>query len=145
MKRALLLLAHGARDPRWAAPFEEMADHLRLLAPGVEVRLSYLDFLQPGLGNAGDALVVTGVERVDIVPLFLGAGGHVRSDVPRLVNELAARHAGVHWQLHPAIGELRDVIEAMALAALKAVDSSLRAAASAAPAAQSGSPSRANP
>ena len=118
MKPAILLLAHGARDPRWAAPFEAMAARIAALAPDRSVRLSYLDFLLPNLASAGSQLVEEGCDRIDIVPLFLGSGGHVRNDVPRMVMELRAHNPSVTWTLHPAIGELSEVIEAMALAAL---------------------------
>jgi sirohydrochlorin cobaltochelatase len=118
VKRAILLLAHGARDPRWAAPFEATAARIAALAPGRPVRLSYLDFLAPDLLSAGSQLAQEGCDRVDIVPLFLGSGGHVRNDVPRLLAELQTQNPSVTWTLHPAIGELGDVIEAMALAAV---------------------------
>ena len=118
MKSAILLLAHGARDPRWAAPFEAMAVRIAALDPSLTVRLSYLEFLEPDLASAGDELVGVGHERIDIVPMFLGSGGHVRNDVPRLMQELASRHPNVQWHLHPAIGELSEVIEAMAVATL---------------------------
>ena len=118
MKSAILLLAHGARDPRWAAPFEAIAARVAGLDQGVTVRLSCLDFLQPDLASAADELIGVGHERIDIVPMFLGSGGHVRNDVPRLLQELAGRHPNVQWQLHPAIGELSEVIEAMAVATL---------------------------
>ena len=32
MKRGLLLFAHGARDPRWALPFEDVAARVRRTA-----------------------------------------------------------------------------------------------------------------
>jgi sirohydrochlorin cobaltochelatase len=118
IKPALLLLAHGARDPRWAAPFEAVAARIAALEPGRVVRLSYLDFLAPDLVSAGAQLAREGCDRVDIVPMFLGSGGHVRNDVPRLVEELQATNPSVTWTLHPAIGELSEVIEAMAKAAL---------------------------
>lgn len=117
-KSAILLLAHGARDPRWAAPFEAMAARIAALAPDRAVRLSYLDFIEPDLAEAGQQLVHEGCDRIDIVPLFLGSGGHVRNDVPRLVAELRAHNPSVTWTLHPAIGELSAVIEAMAQAVL---------------------------
>jgi sirohydrochlorin cobaltochelatase len=118
VKRALLLLAHGARDARWAAPFEDVAARIRGLAPDLAVRLSYLDFIAPDLATAGSELAREGCERVDVVPLFLGAGGHVRNDVPRLLQELAARHPQVAWRLHPAIGEAPAVIDVMARTSL---------------------------
>ena len=120
MKRALLLLAHGARDPRWAAPFEDMARRLRALAPDASVRLSFLDFLAPDLKTAGSELVRSGCRRIDVMPLFLGSGGHVRNDVPRLLRELAQEHPQVEWHAHTAIGEVGSVIDAMALACFSA-------------------------
>jgi sirohydrochlorin cobaltochelatase len=118
MKPAILLLAHGARDPRWAAPFEAMAARIAALDPGRAVRLSYLDFIAPDLPTAAAQLVHEGFDRIDIVPLFLGSGGHVRNDVPRLFGELQEQHPSVQWTLHPAIGEVDEVIDAMARAAL---------------------------
>jgi sirohydrochlorin cobaltochelatase len=118
MTRGLLLFAHGARDPRWAEPFDAVAQRIRDRAPLVRVELAFLEFMTPALADAGDALAAAGCTEVDVVPLFLGAGGHVRRDLPDLLNTLAERHPGVVWQLRPAIGEMDSVIDAMALAAL---------------------------
>ena len=118
MQRGLMLFAHGARDPRWALPFEAVARRVRKHAPALVVQLAYLEFMAPGLVDAGQALAETGCVRVDVVPLFLGAGGHVRKDLPLLLAELASLHPQVTWQLRSAIGEVDSVIDAMALAAL---------------------------
>jgi len=119
MKRGLLLFAHGARDPRWAEPFEAIARQVRALEPAAAVRLAFLEFMQPSLREAGQQLADAGCARVDVVPLFLGAGGHVRKDLPALLDELAAAYPAVAWQLQAAIGERASVIEAMALAAVR--------------------------
>lgn len=117
MTQAIILFAHGARDPAWAAPFEAVGAALRTKAPGVVVQLAYLEFMTPDLPTAGDALAAQGCTRVTLVPLFLGAGGHVRKDLPVLVDALRQRHPGVQWQLVPAIGEIDSVTRAMADAA----------------------------
>ena len=72
----------------------------------------------PTLLEGGERLAAAGCDRVDVLPLFLGAGGHVRKDLPELLNELSAAHPGVQWRLQRAIGEVEGVVEAMALAAL---------------------------
>jgi sirohydrochlorin cobaltochelatase len=118
MKNGLLLFAHGARDPRWALPFVEVARRIRAREPAVSVELSFLEFMTPTLREGGERLAAAGCTLVDVVPLFLGAGGHVRKDLPELLNELAAAHPGVQWRLRKAIGEVDSVVEAMALAAL---------------------------
>jgi len=117
MKTAVLLFAHGARDARWAAPFEAVAAKLRVMRGDAIVRLAYLEFMQPDLATAATELAAAGCGRVEVVPLFLGAGGHVRNDVPLLLDGLRARHAGVDFRLHPAIGEHALVIDAIAAAA----------------------------
>jgi len=122
VKRGLLLFAHGARDPRWAVPFEEVARRVRGHEPAASVELAFLEFITPTLRVAGEALVASGCTRIDVVPLFLGAGGHVRKDLPALLAELSAEHPAVRWQLQRAIGEVDSVIDAMARAAVVAND-----------------------
>jgi sirohydrochlorin cobaltochelatase len=117
MNHGIVLFAHGARDPRWAAPFEAVAARLRQAHPGLEVRLAFLELMTPDLPAAAAELVDAGCTDVVILPLFLGAGGHVRRDLPRIVDELRTRHPGVQWHLQPAVGELPSVIDAMAAAA----------------------------
>jgi sirohydrochlorin cobaltochelatase len=116
--RGLLLFAHGARDPRWALPFKDIAGRIGAQAPQMPVRLAFLEFMTPVLLDGGAELAGLGCHAVDIVPLFLGAGGHVRKDLPDLVLALQARHPQVQWQLRPAIGEVDAVVQAMADAAL---------------------------
>jgi len=116
--RAIVLFAHGARDPRWAEPFEAVAARIRAAAPDCRVALAFLELMAPTLGEAATALVAAGATRIDVVPLFLGTGGHLRRDLPPLVEALRAAHPGVAIRLHAAIGEHAAVVEAMAAAAL---------------------------
>ena len=118
MKRGLLLFAHGARDPRWALPFEDVARRVRQSEPNLSVELAFLEFMAPDLATAGRVLAARGCAHVDVVPLFLGAGGHVRKDLPALLQALGAECPSVRWQLSPAIGEIDSVVDAMAQAAL---------------------------
>ncbi len=118
----LVLLAHGARDPRWAAPFEAVADAVRAARPGLRVHLAYLDLMPPTLAEACAALVAQGCAQVLVLPMFLGAGGHVRQDLPRLLGALRAAHPRVAFAAAPAIGEQAEVVQAMAGAALRLLD-----------------------
>ncbi len=122
MTRGVLLFAHGARDPRWAEPFDDVARRVRERNPALSVQLAFLEFMAPSLREAGQTLAESGCTRVDVVPLFLGAGGHVRKDLPALLAELAGAYPGVQWQLQRAIGERDSVIDAMARAAALSAD-----------------------
>jgi sirohydrochlorin cobaltochelatase len=121
-RRGLLLFAHGARDPNWALPFQAVAEQVRAGAATrglrLEVRLAFLEFMQPDLPSAGDELARAGCSEVDVVPLFLGAGGHVRKDLPVLMETLVERYPAVEWTLRPAIGEMPSIVAAMADASL---------------------------
>jgi sirohydrochlorin cobaltochelatase len=116
-RTGLLLFAHGARDPRWALPFEAIAARVKTAHPQVPVQLAYLEFMSPKLPDAGQLLWAAGCTHIDVVPLFLGAGGHVRKDLPALLDELRSAHAGLSVSLHPAVGEMGSVVLAMADAA----------------------------
>ena len=114
MTQGLILFAHGARDPRWAEPFVDLAARVSAQRPHLSLRLAFLEFMTPDLGTAAADLVHEGCLRVDLVPVFLGGGGHVRKDLPRLLDDLRQRHAGVAFTLHTAIGESPPVLQAMA-------------------------------
>jgi sirohydrochlorin cobaltochelatase len=118
MKNGLILFAHGARDPRWALPFEAVARRVAGTRPDALVRLAFLEFMTPDLAAAGDELAAAGCNTVEIVPLFLGAGGHVRRDLPLLLDALRSAHPQARWTLHPATGEQDSVVAAMADAAV---------------------------
>src|SRR6516225_10024 len=110
--QAVILLAHGARDPSWATPFEAVAARVRERAPEAIVELAFLELMAPTLEAA--ALVARGCTHVAVVPAFLGMGGHVRRDVPAQLARLRDAHPGVAWTLHPALGETPHVIAALA-------------------------------
>ena len=117
-RHGLILFAHGARDPRWAIPFEAVAQRVRVLRPGVPVRLAYLEFIAPDLPGAGAELAAAGCTHIEVVPMFLGAGGHVRKDLPRLLDTVRDAHPGLQVRLHTAVGEIDGVMAAMAEAAV---------------------------
>jgi len=125
----LLLFAHGARDPNWARPFQAVAARCRE-ARGEptqadehsRIALGFLEFMAPDLVQAGRQLVAAGCRQVVVVPLFLGAGGHVRKDIPGLMAQLQSEFPDVVFSLQAAIGEAPGVVEAMARAALAGAD-----------------------
>lgn len=112
--RGLILFAHGARDARWAAPFEAVAARVRERHPGAEVRLAYLEFMAPTLAEAAAELAAAGCTRVAVLPLFLGAGGHVQRDLPRLLDALRSAHPGLAFELRGTAGESEPVLVALA-------------------------------
>jgi sirohydrochlorin cobaltochelatase len=113
LKEGIVLVAHGSRDPEWSRPFERIAASLAQRLPAVSVGLAYLEH-GPSLDETVTALVAKGVGSIRVIPLFLGQGGHVKQDLPRLVSESA--RPGLALALDKPIGEQSLVIEAIASA-----------------------------
>jgi sirohydrochlorin cobaltochelatase len=114
MKHGLILLAHGARSPTWARPFEALADHLRVLRPELQVALAFLELMSPSLTEAAESLATAGCSAIDVIPCFLGQAGHVTRDVPPQLDEARARHPSLTFRLHSALGEQTAMQQAMA-------------------------------
>ena len=76
--------------------------------------LAYLELMTPDLGTAVDQMVAGGCRQLRVVPVFLGQGGHVRRDLPELVERAAAHHPGLAIELVPPLGENDAVLAQMA-------------------------------
>jgi sirohydrochlorin cobaltochelatase len=114
MQRALILFAHGARAASWAVPFQRLRDLTAQQRPDAAVSLAFLELMTPSLPDEVAALAARGVHEVTIVPIFLGQGGHLLRDLPRLVDELHAAYPGIAFSTVPAVGEDPGVLAAMA-------------------------------
>lgn len=118
----VILLAHGSKQPRWARPFESVLVLVQAHPRGSSAELAYLESMHPLLGEALDRAGRDGCASVQIVPLFLGAGGHLGRDIPRQVAQARARHPGMGVHVARAAGESEEVIAALAAYARRCLD-----------------------
>jgi sirohydrochlorin cobaltochelatase len=116
----IILFAHGARDPRWAEPFERIAGRVRAAAPDLAIELAFLEFMTPDLATAARRLAEAGATEIRVVPLFFGRGSHLRIEVPRLVAQIATTMPDVRLELLPAAGDDDAIVEALAAFCLAA-------------------------
>jgi sirohydrochlorin cobaltochelatase len=114
MAVGLILFAHGARDLAWAAPFERVLVLVAARAPERAPMLAYLERMSPDLLTAVAQQVARGFRAIRIVPLFLGPGGHLRDDVPRLVDDARRVHPDTEIERVGPAGEDAGVIAALA-------------------------------
>ena len=75
MRPALVLAAHGSRDPHFAHVVAAVAEQVRRQRRDLDVQVGYLDHGPPLLSELNTAGAV-------VVPLFLAGGYHVRVDIP---------------------------------------------------------------
>lgn len=113
MARALVLFAHGARSPAWAAPFERLRDLTAARLPGCDVSLAFLELMTPSLRDAVAELVARGVDDVTVVPVFLGQGGHLQRDLPALAARLRDQYPDLRLTVAGPVGEDPGVLAAM--------------------------------
>ena len=108
---AVILFAHGAREPEWARPFEHVRDRLR--AEGLRVELAYLEIMKPSLEETARILAAEAAKTVTVVPLFLGQGKHLKRDLPGMIAVLQQNHAGIEFRVTPALGDEPEMLAAI--------------------------------
>lgn len=89
---ALLVVAHGSRDPRHAATVAALARRVRRSRPGLTVEVGHLDFDAPDVPGALDRLAARGQRDVVALPLLLTRAFHAKTDIPGVLREYTARH-----------------------------------------------------
>ncbi len=94
---AVVVAAHGTRDPAGVAVAHQLIDALRARLPGRSVSLAFVDVLGPTVRE----VVAAAPGPVTVVPAFLSSGYHVRVDVPREVIATGRRDVVVSSALGP--------------------------------------------
>ena len=108
--RGIVLLAHGARDPDWARPFEEIRDRIRAARPEYPIELAYLERMEPTLDEAIDSLAAEGATAIIVFPLLMAQGGHLKRDIPRILEAIREIHPHLPIALESAIGEVPEIL-----------------------------------
>ncbi|MGW5438438.1 sirohydrochlorin chelatase [Nocardia asteroides] len=89
---ALILVAHGSRDPRSAANAAAVRDLVAATRPDLTVRLAFLDLNAPSVDQVIDSVAAQGFSHAVVVPLLLGSAFHARVDLPGLLDFARRRH-----------------------------------------------------
>ena len=128
-RQALVLFAHGARDARWREPFDRLQQKLAVAWPRGAVRLAFLELMTPDLPACLSELAAARVTDVTVVPVFFGQGGHLRRDLPALVDQCRQQYPSLRIRCAAAVGESDGVLDAIAaycVASLAAPDAGHR-------------------
>ena len=91
MPKALILLAHGSRDPAWAEPFQTLTETLRTKHPTSEIALAFMELTAPSLTEVLQDFEDRGHLEVDVLPVFFAAGRHLKKDVPAQIEAFCKR------------------------------------------------------
>ncbi|WP_062649372.1 sirohydrochlorin chelatase [Streptomyces maremycinicus] len=105
---ALVVVAHGSRDPRALSTVRALLDRVREQRPGLPVHLGHIELNEPLLTDTLADLDAHGTTDAVLVPLLLARGYHVKRDIP----EMAAR-ARVHARVSVPLGPHPFLVEAL--------------------------------
>lgn len=101
----LILFAHGSRDARWQATFQDFLAQARQALGEDSVELAYMEMCPPSLLDVSETAYRQGVRHLKLLPLFMSAGGHVSQDLPRLADQAMTAFEGLTIEVLPPVGE----------------------------------------
>jgi sirohydrochlorin cobaltochelatase len=88
----VMVCGHGSRDVAAVEEFRRLVRALARRLPEHPLESGFLEFARPILREGLDRLRARGVDHVLAVPGMLFAAGHVKNDVPSVLNAYAAEH-----------------------------------------------------
>ncbi len=117
---AVLLIGHGTRLAAGVAEFHALADQLQQALPDRTCLAGFLELVEPSLPAALEQLRQQGFQRVTALPALLMAAGHVKNDIPVILNAFQAAHPemmitfGADLGVHPNLLQVaRERIESV--------------------------------
>jgi sirohydrochlorin cobaltochelatase len=110
---AILLFAHGSRDPAWRLPLDAVLGQVQSQHAG-PCRLAFLELMQPSLVDALADLSGLGCTHIRVMPLFWAAGKHVNRDLIDIVAAFLERQPDVQVEIAAPLGESPQMRRAIA-------------------------------
>ncbi|MFD1669839.1 sirohydrochlorin chelatase [Streptomyces calvus] len=105
---ALVVVAHGSRDPRALRTVRQLLDRVRAVRPGLPVHLGHIELNAPLLPDTLAGLDAHGTRAAVLVPLLFGRGHHVKRDIPEL-----AAGARLHTRVAAPLGPHPLLVDAL--------------------------------
>ena len=102
-RTGVMICGHGSRDDEACVEFARVVHLIEHALPEHPVAMGYLEFARPIIREGLDALRARGVDRILAVPGMLFAAGHVKNDVPSVLNAYAAEH-GIRIEMGRDLG-----------------------------------------
>ena len=94
-KIGVMVCGHGSRDVEAISEFQTVAAGIAERLPQYPVASGFLEFARPIIRDGLDKLWGDGARHILAVPGMLFAAGHVKNDIPSVLNTYAAQHPGL--------------------------------------------------
>ena len=90
-KIGVMVCGHGSRDLEAITEFKSVAAGIEARLPQYPVASGFLEFARPIIRDGLDKLYGGGVRHILAIPGMLFAAGHVKNDIPSVLNTYAAQ------------------------------------------------------
>jgi len=110
---AIIFFGHGARDSRWREPFDRLIHLWTSQSPNIPAKVAFLELMSPSLPEALAEYVAMGLLDVMVIPVFLGQGGHLRKDLPVILENCRTQFPSINLSTSPAVGESDEVLKSI--------------------------------
>jgi sirohydrochlorin cobaltochelatase len=111
--KAVIFFGHGARDIRWREPFDRLVHLWTSQYPDTHAKVAFLELMSPSLPEAIAEYAAVGLEDVVIIPVFFGQGGHLRKDLPVILENCRAQFPEINLSTSSAVGESDEVLQSI--------------------------------
>jgi len=111
--KAVIFFGHGARDIRWREPFDRLVYLWTSQYPNTQAKVAFLELMSPSLQEAIAEYAALGIEDVVVIPVFFGQGGHLRKDLPVILENCRAQFPEINLSTSSAVGESDEVLQSI--------------------------------
>jgi len=112
MKDTILLVGHGSREQSGNDEIMAFATEWRKRRPDARIEVCFIEFADVTL-DAGMDMAAKDSQRVIVVPLILGAAGHVKMEIPHHIEHARERHPDVTFIMAAHLGAGTKVLKAL--------------------------------
>ncbi len=99
----ILFVGHGSRDPQANLCFQNTLSDFQSNHPGVDVFAGYIELAEPSFIDVLEKL--SGLYAIiRIIPFALFAAGHIKNDIPFVVERLRKSHSTVSYDVCETLG-----------------------------------------
>ncbi|GHH96924.1 sirohydrochlorin chelatase [Neobacillus kokaensis] len=112
--KAILYIGHGTRSKKGA---EEAKGFIERVIHRIDVpiqEISFLELTEPLIEDGFQQCVEKGATEITIVPLFLLAAGHIKQDIPRVLDSLRASYPHIQLEVKDPFGVQGKILNAVA-------------------------------
>jgi sirohydrochlorin ferrochelatase len=111
LKRALLIVDHGSRQPEANQTIDEIARMTRQIRPGLIVEYAHMEMAEPNMAEGVARCVAAGAHEVIVHPYLLADGRHCKETIPEEIAALEIQYPDVQFRITAPLGPHRKLAE----------------------------------